>query len=155
FDFAVDEVKIPSWLEPLARNATVPAPSEAETTLDFDSLPVLASPAPELAGKTAEQGEELAAQPGFSAEGPTPNFGSSLPFDSRPHSDEGSGAGFAIGWKLALLVAGLLLAAAVGWYWYTKQPAHVSASTERPPALEPASPQPEPAARETARAADP
>lgn len=146
FDFAVDEVKIPSWLEPLARNAAVVVPAEAETAFDFDSLPVVAAPAAELDGKPAEEPAPERHQPALSSEGPAPNFGSSLAIDARSHSGESAG-GFQIGWKLALLVAGLLLAAAVGWYWYSAQPAKVSASSDRPVPSESVNPEPAPAPR--------
>jgi TonB family protein len=153
FDFAVDEVKIPAWLEPLARNATVPVP-ETEV-VDFDSLPVEVSPAAELpVGRFAEEPaeEKREAAPVLSAAGPTPNFGSSLALDARSTSAESGGGSLRIGWKLALLVAGLLLAAAVGWYWYTTQPAHVSASSDRAAAPESVkAPEPAPVSRETSR----
>jgi TonB family protein len=151
FDFAVDEVKIPAWLEPLARNATVPVPAETEV-FDFDSLPVEAVPAAELpAEQVADQPaeEKHQAASAFSAEGATPNFGSSLALDARTKAERGPGGSFRIGWKLALLVAGLLLAAAVGWYWYTTQPAHVSASSNPPPYASAKAPETAPVSRET------
>ncbi len=106
--FDDEEVKIPAWLEPLARNAAIPAPPESEETAphleerhtkEANETPLAAkvstasskrSPAPALVAKTL--------------------FGESAPAPARPRR---SSKGIWIG-----IAAGLLVAAASGaWYF--------------------------------------
>jgi periplasmic protein TonB len=144
FDFAADEVKIPAWLEPLARNsATITefkAPElKASEPIFFEPKPgeihlpetpgveseAKVSDAVTLATGLVGSSEQQAADLTLSSEGPTPNFGSSLPLDGRSNSSQSfrSGKGLIFG----LLATGLLLAAG-GWYWYSNQPTNVSAN---------------------------
>jgi TonB family protein len=141
FDFGAEEVKIPAWLEPLARNSPasaavfeIKAPeiktSEASYGATFAGSTESREPeehatvSTEIETETSEQGEAVLT---LSSEGPTPNFGSSLTFDTRAVKQEGAGKSRK-GLVLALLAAGLLLAAAAAWYWYVNQPQNVSAS---------------------------
>jgi len=133
FDFAVDEVKIPAWLEPLARNSaeTVsPAPDSKAPEVKLSDAPAfiekLESPADSII--TAVESEPRDASFTISSEGPTPKFGSSLSIGADSAST-GSSSGF--NWKIILLVGGLLVAAVAAWYWYSSQTAHAS-STEPP-----------------------
>jgi TonB family protein len=155
FDFGgLDEVKIPAWLEPLARNsASSPVAHEAKTPLAMDldgSLPEAKLSETKSSGislSTPENGEEtetesLEAFSELSAakheeevtlpgEGPAPNFGSSLAFGAKSAAEaraEGSGKGLQFG----LVAAGLLLVAGGGWYWYSNQPKDVSANAVAP-----------------------
>jgi TonB family protein len=142
FDFGAEEVKIPAWLEPLARNSPAsaavfetkaPEIKTSETSYDATFAGSTESCEPkghatvstEIATETSEKGEAVLT---LSREGPTPNFGSSLAFDSnaaqKPHGQGGSRKGLVLG----LVAAGLLVAAGGGWYWYTNQPQNVSAS---------------------------
>ena len=121
FDLPAEEVKIPSWLEPLARNSASPVESKAEgaSTESRDA---------ETASGISEGNEGSEDPKGvltLSSEGRAPNFGSSLPVGAE--QAKGSGKG----WKIALLILALLLAAAAAWYWYISQPAKVSASENR------------------------
>ena len=128
FDLAAEEVKIPSWLEPLARNSgsTEGASSEARVAEDSAGLPE--------AGAAAESHDPNAVLT-LSGEGRTPNFGSSLELGAAAEQTRGSGKG----WKIALLMVALVLAAAAVWYWYVNQPARVSASGIRDAAEGPGS----------------
>ena len=151
FDFGADEVKIPAWLEPLARNSApnfatheskVPVPIELDAkSLDPKAGEANASEALPCEFAKREPGEvassvEISADDPpkhnavftLSGEGPTPNFGSSLALDaisaSPEHSSKGSGQGLILG----VAAAALLFAAGGGWYWYSNQPKDVSAN---------------------------
>lgn len=119
-DLTAGEVKIPAWLEPLARNASIPAPAEEPQT----NIAEVIEPAPvaEEAPAIPNEGVRETETPGisgFSADISTPTFGGQIFGD--PHSGEfdarekRSGSGVLIG----LLAAGLL-AAAAGGVWYFK-----------------------------------
>ena len=151
FDFGSDEVKIPSWLEPLARNSASGAPAQqtgsresfelsskllegdagsakqAETAvsnLDSKDVAKLASvPADGSEAHAEVQPQSLA----ISGEGPTPNFGSSLALDRESSGEEAGTKRSNKVLILVLLAAGLLLAAGA-WYWYANQVKDVSAS---------------------------
>ncbi|MGB2673066.1 MAG: energy transducer TonB [Candidatus Acidiferrum sp.] len=106
-----EEVKIPSWLEPLARNAAAssptPEPSEREKSKH----------AAEIASHEELSAEPLAAVTMESAsESHLPTFGSLLPLDeaaaAREHSSGGSRKGLWIG----AIAAVALLAAGGAWY---------------------------------------
>jgi len=107
-DLAAEEVKIPAWLEPLARNAapvatSVPAPTEPV-------MPVAAEE-PRAAAES-----ETASAPAFQSEGPAPTFGTQLFGETieQTGAPGKSGKGLLIG----ALAAGLVLAAAGGtWYF--------------------------------------
>jgi TonB family protein len=151
FDFAADEVKIPAWLEPLARNsATVAAPSETKIPANHDldgkgpdTREIIAAPADSLTsdsdGEEQRQFESRSQEPlppdsgqqavfTLAADGPTPNFGSSLAFDDKPGQAEASLKASSGGLKFGLLAAGLVLAVSAGWYWYSNQQQSVAAS---------------------------
>jgi periplasmic protein TonB len=152
FDFGADEVKIPAWLEPLARNSApnfatheskVPVTIELDAkSLDAKAGEANASEALPSEFAKREQSEVASSSVEISAddpakhdtvftlsgEGPTPNFGSSLALDaisaSPEHSSKGSGQGLILG----VAAAALLFAAGGGWYWYSNQPKDVSAN---------------------------
>jgi TonB family protein len=156
FDFAADEVKIPAWLEPLARNSsTISAPSErkipathdldakAPDTKVADTREIAAAPAESLTSDSdsdehrqfESHSKEHAAQDSdrqavftIAADGPTPNFGSSLVLDDRSGQAEVGSKGSGGGLKFGLLAAGLVLAVSAGWYWYSNQQQSVAAS---------------------------
>jgi TonB family protein len=141
FNFGAEEVKIPAWLEPLAKNSAASAAvfeskapgiksNEASYGATFASSTGSSEPeedatvSTEIATETSEKSEAVLT---LSSEGPTPNFGSSLAFDSRAAQHEGTGKSRK-GLVLVLMVLGLLLAAAAAWYWYVSQQQTVSAS---------------------------
>ena len=110
-----EELKIPAWLEPLARNASVPSSTqeliEKEKAKRVSEQPKME----EIAAEIAPPAEEL-----HLPELPLPTFGSVFPLDqdkltheSRPGS---SGKGLLIG-----AIAASILALAGGGWWYTQQ----------------------------------
>ena len=155
FDFAADQVKIPAWLEPLARNsANVAAPETGatgtksaekntsvarlgENPLAEKNAHEQVDVAPETkleteahgssAGQTSEYSEKPEAVLTLSSEGPVPNFGSSLALDGRSGDKTTGAGGSRTGLVLTLAAIVLLLAVAAFWYWYSNQT--TSAST--------------------------
>jgi hypothetical protein len=140
FDFGSDEVKIPSWLEPLARNSASGAPAQqtgsresfelsskllegdagsakqaesAVSNLDSKDVAKLASVPADGSEAHAEVHPQSLA---ISGEGPTPNFGSSLALDRESSGEEAGTKRSNKVLILVLLAAGLLLAAGA-WYW--------------------------------------
>ena len=136
-----EEVKIPSWLEPLARNVSAPSSTEelierekarhAAATPKIDEPPVAPIPLAE-----PQVPEEIA------TELPVPSFGSRLAIegkDSEPQQTTGSSKK---GLLIAILAAVLILAA--GGYWYYLQqlaapPSGAASSSTVPAAALPAS----------------
>lgn len=116
--FDAEEVKIPAWLEPLARNADVHVPAKDEDANDFtgnsddwhaaDAMDLASSqkPAPTTTVKPS-------GAPGHKARAAV--FGNSLLGEASPELSEPRGSGRGI-WLM--VAAGLLLAAASGvWYF--------------------------------------
>jgi len=127
FDLAADlpaeEVKIPAWLEPLARNSASAETKPAEhVAAEVPGVEIhLEEKIPAIA--TVETVQEHQAAPMLAAEGRAPNFGASLPLDSQGEGSTGSGKGL----KIALAIAALFLAVAAAWYWFVNQAPKVSA----------------------------
>ena len=112
--FDDEQVKIPAWLEPLARNAAIPAPPEEESTVDFaaQSEQGQTKETPE-SGSAAKQATPTAKK-AASAPRPTPVapvFGNSLLGGSMPEP-RGNRKGV---W---MAIAATLIAAAAGGAWY-------------------------------------
>lgn len=118
-DLPAEEVKIPAWLEPLARNSAPTDSKPSESVLEASPVEENISAGGPATEETS-QGQELV--PALSAEGRAPNFGTSLALDSS-----GAMPSSGKGWKVGLAVAAALLAAAAIWYWYVNQPPKVSA----------------------------
>jgi protein TonB len=121
-DLAAEEVKIPAWLEPLARNSATSSPVETPARTELASFEE-AVPAEE----TSEASSAL-----FSSEGPTPTFSGQLfgEDNAEPAAASGkSGKGILIG----LVAAGVIAAAAAGtWYFGFRHPAAATAQTAAP-----------------------
>jgi protein TonB len=121
-----EEVKIPSWLEPLARNAATPAPPQELVEREK------AKPASEFAAREEDSAESLPATSVESIpESALPAIGSLLPLEEEPiitheRSSGGSGRGVLYG----AIAAGILLAA--GGAWYLLHPANAVQSTTAP-----------------------
>ncbi len=121
---AEEELKIPSWLEPLVRNAAVPASTEEPIEPEKTHGPSEHAKAKETTP------EPLAFEPQENiAELRTPNFGSSLAFDEdasiNSTGSPSSGKGFLVG---AIAAVVLLAAAGGAWYWRQQSAdAHASA----------------------------
>jgi TonB family protein len=129
-DLPTEELKIPAWLEPLARNASIPENKPTEAKLAEAKLPVPVNAgaaqneeASVIATMSADIAQDAEAAPVLATEGRSPNFGTSLSLGSQAEGAPSSGKG----WKIGLAIAALLLAAAVIWYWYVNQPPKVSA----------------------------
>jgi len=129
-DLPTEEVKIPAWLEPLARNASIAENKSTEGKLAEArvAVPVNAGAAqneePSVTGLvSADIAQDVEAAPVLATEGRAPNFGTSLSLGSPSEGAASSGKG----WKIGLAIAALLLAAAAIWYWYVNQPPKVSA----------------------------
>jgi len=152
FDFGADEVKIPAWLEPLARNSApnfATHESKVPVTIELDaksfdtkageanaSEAFLSEFAKREQSEVASSSDEISADDPakhdavftLSGEGPAPNFGSSLALDAISASPEHSAKGSGQGLILRVAAAALLFAAGGGWYWYSNQPKDVSAN---------------------------
>lgn len=126
-----DEVKVPSWLEPLARNAAISAPA-LEHAVELET-PQVANEALQVVTPVAEID---AASDEFSNV-PAPTFGSRLLMDENSTGTE-SASGARKVLVIGLIAAGLV--AAAGGYWYTHQgpttpvaPASASTATSAAP----------------------
>jgi len=152
FDFGADEVKIPAWLEPLARNSApnfATHESKAPLTIELDAKSLdtktgEANPSEAFQSEFAKREQTEAESSSMeipaddpakheavftlSGEGPTPNFGSSLALDAKSASPEHSAKGSGQGLILGVAAAALLFATGGGWYWYSNQPKDVSAN---------------------------
>jgi len=123
--FDDEELKIPAWLEPLARNAVTP--SSAQEPIDKEKVKRVSEEprVEEVAVETVKPVENL-----HVPELPLPTFGSALPLDeargtheSQPRS---SGKGFLIG----AIAAGVVAVAGGGWWYVQQQSGRVQAGSE-------------------------
>lgn len=142
FDFnaEAEEVKIPSWLEPLARNSPAnpttkdsPANEPKHGKRQHEETATITA---DLSGAEIHTGTtEISAtlaheeKPGrvltLSGEGPVPNFGSGLIVGSRSDASERS-SGSNKGLVLVIVAVLLLLIAAGAWYWFSNPTAKAS-----------------------------
>jgi protein TonB len=128
-----EEVKIPSWLEPLARNAAAPAPPQELVEREK------AKHASEIAAREEGSSELLPVTAVKSMpESGLPAMGSLLPLEEEPvithgHSSGGSGRGVLYG----AIAAGVLLVA--GGAWYLLHPANAAQGTTAPITSSPSS----------------
>jgi TonB family protein len=124
-----EELKIPAWLAPLARNASAP-PSTQESGLREKAK--RAAERPQLEEVTAPLG--IPAEKEKIAKSRAPQFGTALPFEEtkslagRPAKKSGKGMLF------GTVAAGILLLAGGGWWYVNQQSAGVHASV--PPVQE-------------------
>ncbi len=140
-----EEVKIPSWLEPLARNAAsqpaavVPPPLVSSAPIQIVSL--TAEPMEKLAETEAPATSEVhsfsnsiefAPETSEANQTAVPNFSSDL-FQSTYENTNEPASGGKKGLWIGLIAATLILAA--GGWWYTQQSETVSAKAA--PALQP------------------
>jgi TonB family protein len=113
-----EELKIPSWLEPLARNAA--APTSTQELIDREKARRQAEP-PKVEDDAVETVPAPALEEMHIPELPMPKFGDSLPTDeersARQSGSKSSGKGLLFG----AIAAGLLLLVGGGW-WYMQQP---------------------------------
>ncbi len=108
-----EELKIPAWLEPLARNAATPSSTQElidrEKTKRLTERPKVEESAAETV--TAVEGIHI---PELSL----PTFGNALPLDEEisPRGSKSSGKGMLVG-----AIAAAVLALAGGGWWYMQQ----------------------------------
>jgi protein TonB len=143
-----EQVKIPSWLEPLARNAAAPAPTPEHVEREK------AKHATEIVARDEHSAEPL---PLTSVENipesALPTFGSLLPLDEPVISQERSSAGSGRGVLYGAIAAAVLLA--VGGAWYFLQPTKVAQGTSAPSTSVPSSQASSPAPAVSRPAAQP
>jgi TonB family protein len=107
-----EEVKIPSWLEPLARNAAAPASTQELVEREK------AKHATEISSREAHPAEPLPVATLESApEIELTGIGSLLPLDEPVITHERSSSGSGRGVLYGAIAAGVLLAAAGAWYF--------------------------------------
>jgi TonB family protein len=107
-----EEVKIPSWLEPLARNAAAPASTQELVEREK------AKHATEITAREEHPAEPLSIAALESApEVELPGIGSLLPLDEPVITDERSSAGSGRGVFYGAMAAGVLLVAGGAWYF--------------------------------------
>src|SRR5216683_1567471 len=128
-----EELKIPSWLEPLARNAAAPSstqePIERETTKHLAEQSAFEEIAPETTADLEDRRTpELQA----------PNFGSELNFELTKPSVESSPRKSGKGLKFAAIAAGALLLAGGGVWYFRQQSGDVQAGVTAPSTPSPA-----------------
>jgi TonB family protein len=116
-----EEMKIPAWLEPLARNAAAPSSTqelvEREKGKRLAELPKLEEPAVPSITAVAEQ---------RIAELPIPTFGDALPLDDRKRPRNRASRSSSKGMLIGAIAAGVLILAGGGW-WYMQQQSGVHA----------------------------
>jgi len=110
-----EEMKIPAWLEPLARNAA--APSSTQELIEREKAKRLAE-VPKLEETPAQSITAVTERP--LAEMPFPSFGSALPMDKEKGARERASKGSRKGVLTGAIAASVLLAAGGGW-WYMQQ----------------------------------
>jgi TonB family protein len=120
-----EEVKIPSWLEPLARNSA--APASTQELIDREK----AKHATEIAAREEHPAELLPVATLESApEVELPGIGNLLPLDEPVTTHERSSGGSGRGVLYGAIAAGVLLAA--GGAWYFLHPANTVQGTSAP-----------------------
>jgi protein TonB len=109
------ELKIPSWLEPLARNAAVPSSTQEPTEREKSRHLAEQASFEEIAPETTANLEK-----GPAPELQAPNFGSDLNFELAEPSSESSPRKSGNGLMFAAIAAAALLLAG-GGVWYFRQ----------------------------------
>src|SRR6266852_2127111 len=127
------ELKIPSWLEPLARNAA--APSSTQEPIEREKAKHLAeqSSFEEIAPETTAN-LEVGPGPALQA----PNFGSELNFELTEPSVQSSPRKSGNGLMFAAIAAGALLLAGGGVWYFRQQSGDVQAGVTAPSTPSPA-----------------
>ncbi len=120
-----EEVKIPSWLEPLARNAA--APATTQEPLDREK----AKHASEIADREEHSTEPVAVADVESTPAiELPGIGSLLPFEEGATSHDRQSGSSGKGVLIGAIAAGVLLAA--GGAWYFLRPTNAVQGTSAP-----------------------
>jgi TonB family protein len=128
---ADEELKIPAWLEPLARNAAAPSSTqellEREKAKRLAEQPIVEQTAAEIAAVVEEQHiPELS----------LPTFGDSLLLDEEKNTGESGSKSSSKGIWIAAIAAGVLVVAGGGWWYMQQQSAGVHAGTAPAPSVQ-------------------
>ncbi|HWY44731.1 MAG TPA: TonB family protein [Candidatus Sulfotelmatobacter sp.] len=118
-----EEVKIPSWLEPLARNAAATVPAPPTVALPAVEVPISAEA--QVAGESYDFASQTQTVSVASNESEAPSFGASFLETSDIGSGEAGTSGSNKGLWIGAIAATVLLAAGGGW-WYTQQSGRAS-----------------------------
>ena len=118
-----EELKVPSWLEPLARNAANPAPEE-EKAID---TPVHVEPAAKSEKQEKTAKPQTRPMPAIES----PVFGKTLLGQSASPASASSSASKKV--LLATAIAAAILIAAAGGTWYLRQPSNPAPTTQVAP----------------------
>ncbi len=127
-----EELKIPSWLEPLARNAAAPSSTQEPIERETAKHPAEQFAFEEIAPETTDDLEDRRT-PVLQA----PNFGSELNFELTEPSVESIPRKSGKGLKFAAIAAGALLLAGGVWY-FRQQSGDVQAGVTAPSTPSPA-----------------
>jgi periplasmic protein TonB len=122
-----ESIKIPSWLEPLARNTVAPASTQ---DLVERTKAELSTEQPETYQPAA--GVIAAMETERTPEFRIPSFGSQLPMDEKYSNTEPISGGSNKGMLIGAIAAGVFLLAG-GGFWYMKQQAGSSHAAVPPP----------------------
>jgi len=128
-----EELKIPSWLEPLARNAAAASSTQEPIERETAKHPAEQSAFEEIAPETTADLEDRRA-PELQA----PNFGSELNFELTEPSVESSPRKSGKGLKFAAIAAVALLLAGGGVWYFRQQSGDVQAGVTAPSTPSPA-----------------
>ncbi len=120
----VEELKIPAWLEPLARNAT--APSSTQELIE-EEKPKRFAEQPEVEPTFAETVTPV--EEHYIPELPLPNFGDALPLDEEEGTRESGSRSSRRGILIGAIAAGALVLAGGGWWYMQQQSAGVHAGS--------------------------
>src|SRR5712692_6684710 len=118
---AVEELKIPAWLEPLARNA---APSSTQELIEREKAKRLAEQ-PDIE-ETAKATVTLLEEHHI-PELPLPTFGDALPIDDEKSTRQSGSRSSSKGILITAVAASVLLLASGGWWYMQQQSAGVQA----------------------------
>jgi len=119
-----EELKIPAWLEPLARNAAAPS-STQELILREKARRLAEQPKAE---EVIEEPEPTLAEQAV-AEMRVPSFGDALPMDEVKGESESPSRKSGKGFLVAAIAAGILILAGAGWWYMNQQSGGAHAST--------------------------
>jgi TonB family protein len=119
-----EELKIPAWLEPLARNAAAPS-STQELILREKARRLAEQPKTE---EVIEEPEPTLAEQAV-AEMRVPSFGDALPMDEVKSESDSPSRKSGKGFLVAAIAAGILILAGAGWWYMNQQSAGAHAST--------------------------
>src|SRR5207245_4729074 len=121
-----EELKIPAWLEPLARSATAPSSTqeliEREKTKRLVEQPTVEQVSAEAATVMEEP---------YIPELPLPTFGDSLPLNEQKNTRESGSKNSSNGLQLAAFAAAILVLAVAAW-WYITQPSGGTRASAEP-----------------------